>query len=46
MEKVNAGAALLCRKLMLDCIKVEMGKKPCDIGARLVLKEEVEHGSL
>ena len=44
MEKVNAGVALLCRKLILDCIKVEMSKKPCDIGGRLVYPYSIERG--
>ena len=44
MEKVNAGAALLCRKLRLDCIKVEMSKRPREIDGRLVYPYSVERG--
>lgn len=33
-EKVEAGSAILCRKMKLNCLKIEMGERSIDLGGR------------
>ena len=46
MEKTEAGTAMLCRKLGLNCIKITMAKRPREEGGRLVYPYSIERGGI
>ena len=43
---MKAGAALLCRRLKLDCMKVEMSKRPRYDGSKLLYPYRVSRGGV
>lgn len=45
-EKIEEGTAILCRKMRLDCIKIEMGKRPINLDGKLVYPCSIERGGI
>lgn len=44
--KMDAGTAILCQKMKLDCIKIEMGKRPINLDGKLVYPYSIERGGI
>lgn len=45
-ERVNAGVALLCHRLKLNCMKIEMSKRPRNNGGKLLYPYKVDRGGI
>ena len=45
-EKIKAGTAILCQKMKLDCIKIEMRKRPINLDGKLVYPYSIERGGI
>lgn len=44
--KMDTGTAILCRKMELNCIKVEMRKRPIDLDGKLMYPYNIERGGI